>query len=97
MFKLIEFKEETTVFVDKMMALLSVGKDSRAANFLASSFCNYYRSGSHEPVQLSAFDYLDEEYQELFFNMMLLRSYGLRGDSELHKLYVKCKQFIELT
>ncbi|MGF1747032.1 hypothetical protein [Vibrio minamisatsumaniensis] len=95
MLKLIEFKEETTVFVKKMTRLLSISDNSRAAIFLATAFCNYYRDGgSLSAVQLSDIDYIDEEYQELFFNMMLLRSYGFRGDSKLHELYLQCKQYI---
>ncbi|HHG3417369.1 TPA: hypothetical protein ACPVZH_004957 [Vibrio parahaemolyticus] len=94
MFKLMQFKEDTAVFVEKMRQLLADGQKPRAARFLATAFCNYYRGESQVSIQLSEIDCIDEEHQHLFFNMMLLRSYGFRGDSELHELYLQCKKCI---
>lgn len=95
MFKLWALKEETTIFVEKMTLLLVDDKQPRSAQFLAAAFCNYYHPEVKPKIDLSEIDRIDSEHQELFFNMMLLRSYGFRGDSELSELYLLCKPYID--
>lgn len=92
MMNILQLKEDTTVFVQKMQTLLKNGEHPRAAYFLARAFCNYYRDGSNLAIDLSEIDRIDDNHQTLLFNMLLLRSYGFRGDNELHELYLLCKE-----
>ncbi|ENP8456754.1 hypothetical protein ACEI25_003429 [Photobacterium damselae] len=88
---------ENKTFINEMMKIIPEMKNNhRAAFFLAKSYCNYYRGDESYIVDLSQIDLVDDEYKELFFQMMLIRHHGCRNDNDLFELEQFCKYHLDI-
>jgi hypothetical protein len=95
--KLLGLMIEQEIFINEMMKIVPEIKNNHsAAYFLAKSYCNYYRGDDSYIVDLSQVDLIDDEYKELFFQMMLVRHQGCRNDNNLFELELFCKYHLDI-